>query len=352
MDSIKATPRNEALGRLADLLTRGKTAANQYQILPQVPLIGGTGLGDLFMGKAPELLDDVSYDGIRAALRGGNLATGGIGTYGARPAVGDAALLGMDVAGLGKGLGGLSKKSASVLYDKLMEGGTSLSRRDALKKLGAISGSAAVAGTGVGALRKLSDNVVSDLTHVAPKIADNVAATTAKNYKFNTLADYLSYVRQMGKDTAKDMFNDYDIIHKNAQTGVPGYEPMWFSESSRAEDLKHTINGEVKRLLDSDSALYETRKQKFGPNGSLDPEVYNLSPAQQKEYEQFLLQKNEFSPQAKQEMKDWKTGVQKMNDDYGTNSGQHPDWSQWVINSNNDTDTLQFLRDYVKDVSF
>ena len=98
MDNIQATPRSDVLGRIADLLKQGKEYANQYQVLPQVPMLGGTGLGDLFMGRAPELMDNISYDGIRGATRGGNLATGGIGTYGARPEVADAALLGMTLS--------------------------------------------------------------------------------------------------------------------------------------------------------------------------------------------------------------------------------------------------------------
>lgn len=341
MDNIKATPRNEVLGGIADLLTKGKTAANQYQILPQIPLIGGTGLGDLFMGKAPELLDNVSYDGIRAALRGGNLATGGIGTYGARPEVADAAMLGLDVVGLGKGLSGLSKKSASAIYEKLLEGGTSLSRRDALKKLGAISGSTVAAGTGVGALRKLSDNIVSEALHTTPKLADNVAATVAKKYKFNSLADYFAYVKNQAAEEGNIAFHE----HGASDMGWDNWEEIFYDPKNPSGYDNH-----LKRILKQDEEFYNTHKTNIAAGKEPTPWSVEVDPHTGKYTSVYADEV--LSPTAKQEMKDWKTGVQKMNDDYGTNSGQHPDWSQWVVNSNNDTDTLQVLRDYVKDVSF
>ena len=334
MDSIKATPRNEALGRLADLLTRGKTAANQYQILPQVPLIGGTGLGDLFMGKAPELLDDVSYDGLQAAIRGGNLATGGIGTYGARPAVADAALLGMDVAGLGKGLGGLSKKSASVLYDKLMEGGTSLSRRDALKKLGAISGSTALAGTGVGALRSLSDNVVSDLTHAAPKIADNVAATAAKNYKFNSLADYFAYIRNQAAEEGNISFYE----HGASDMGRDAWDEIFYDPENPTGFDYYT-----KRQLRAEADWYG--KHKADVAAGREPTPWSIEHNPQTNQFESVFADEVLSPQAKQEMREYKAYVANKNAERGwetslqrklnpNGSGRQLDWTNPTLLEN------------------
>ena len=258
MDNIQATPRSDVLGRIADLLKQGKEYANQYQVLPQVPMLGGTGLGDLFMGRAPELMDNISYDGIRGATRGGNLATGGIGTYGARPEVADAALLGMDVAGLG-GLAKLGGRAALRKMDKSVEDAVyeaitrqfnlnkmepkpaatpwpkdtpaqallpprelwntvprempkakptiekaqehiNMSRRDFLKKGGAIAGSAALGG---GLLRKFGDNVVED---VAPKVVDNVAANTIEpqSLRFDSLNNYIKYVIDFVNDAGEE----------------------------------------------------------------------------------------------------------------------------------------------------
>jgi len=313
MADLKAPKRNDVIGRLADILQSGKDTANQYQILPQVPLIGGTGLGDMFMGKAPELINDISYDGLQAAIRGGNTATGGIGTYGARPAVADAALLGLDVAGIGKGLGGLSRRSASALYDKLIEGGTSLSRREALKKLGALSGGAAIAGSGVGVLRKLADNVVTD---VAPKVLDNVAVQAAKKYKFNSLTEYLAYIRNRASEEA----------HIQAEELGGG-----FSE----DDLLGSTDEWTHKLLRSHDNTYQAKKKMYSTGGTYDPEIYQLSPGHQYEYNEFLKQRNDFSPTAKQEMKDFKQTTSKLASDFGE-ANPEESWMHWAINSPED----------------
>lgn len=323
MGSIQETPRNTFIGGLADLLQSGKSYANQYEILPQIPLVGGTGLGDMFMGKAPELINDISYDGLQAAIRGGNSATGGIGTYGARPAVADAALLGMDVAGISKGLGSLSRKSASALYDKLLEGGTSVSRRDALKKLGAFAGGAAMTGTGVGALRKLTDNVVVE---AAPKVMDNVAVTAAKKYKYNSLAEYMATIKNQ---VSRDMDNTH-------------------GQGWQMESPDHTFeldNAMQSRML-ADESAYNIHKSSQRAYGNSKRQLNQLQ-TKLRDRAKTYLETNSFSPQAKQEFKDWKAGVEKLNTDYGTPTTRSNNWAHWMTNASDDPDaTLKFLRDY------
>ena len=327
MGNLQATERNDVLGRLADVLLSAKSKANQYEVLPQVPLIGGTGLGDMFMGRAPELIDNMSYDGLRAAIRGGNAATGGIGTYGARPEVADAALLGMDITGIGKGLSGLSKKSASVLYDKLMESGTSLSRREALKKLGAISGSAAVAGTGVGALRKLSDNVVSDALHATPKIADNVATAAAKNYKFNSLADYFAYVKNQAADEGDIAFHE----HGASDMGRDAWDEIFYDPSN-----PDGYDSNLSRILKNEEEFYNTHKADIAAGKKPIPWSIEVDPHTGEYVSRYADEI--LSPQAKQEMREYKAYVSGKNAKRGwetnlqrklnpTGTGRQFDWS-------------------------
>lgn len=75
MPELKASPRNRALGLLADALSGAKSAADTVQL----PVVGG--LGSLLFGDAPELVNDVAYYGPQALVRGGNAATGGLGTF-------------------------------------------------------------------------------------------------------------------------------------------------------------------------------------------------------------------------------------------------------------------------------
>lgn len=292
MADLKTPERNPVIGRLADILLSGKESANTYAMKDWVPLVGGMGLGDMFMGKAPELADDASYN-LRSLIRGGNQATGGLGTYTLDPRTADAAMLGTDVAGIGAGLGGLSKRSASAIYDKLSSGGTSLSRRDALKKLGAITGGAAVTGSTLGVARKLLDNVATD---VAPKIADNVAVQAAKKYKYNSIPEYLAGIKTR--------------IDRGEHNLLP------FQEDEYIE----TTNDAIKALLKEDERVYNETKSMF----KFAPESWNES-----------FQYNMLSPQAKQEMKDFKAATAKLSTDYGgTNSNEH--WLEWAINAPDD----------------
>lgn len=69
---LQAPPRRKAVGLLADALTSGQEALNTVNL----PYVGG--LGGLLLGQAPQYLQDVSYG--MPLLRGGNVATGGLGT--------------------------------------------------------------------------------------------------------------------------------------------------------------------------------------------------------------------------------------------------------------------------------
>ncbi len=320
MADLKAPKRNDVIGRLADILQSGKDTANQYQILPQVPLIGGTGLGDMFMGKAPELINDISYDGLQAAIRGGNTATGGIGTYGARPAVADAALLGLDVAGIGKGLGGLSRRSASAIYDKLIEGGTSLSRREALKKLGALSGGATLTGTGLGVARKFLDNAVVEATHAAPKVADNVTVSAANKYKFNTLAEYLDDVKMRADE---HMWDNYDPPNVTSYKGHPDYDgdvAAWDNNQRKV----------VQEQLLNEEQLYNSHKAAIAAGKEPLPWSVEINPMTG---EYTTIHADEvLSPRARQEMKAFKTNVQDLHDSY-IGDGSQVDWAKWMANS-------------------
>ncbi len=58
---MRAAPRGGVSGWLADLLGGAKGWLNQAQVPQGVPLVGGMGAGDLTMGRAPELMDSMSY---------------------------------------------------------------------------------------------------------------------------------------------------------------------------------------------------------------------------------------------------------------------------------------------------
>lgn len=108
---IKASPRNQTLGKVADKLARLRDLANKYEVLPQVPLLGGTGIGDLLMGQAPEEISNWSYGNapmqVPEMTRIPQMKTGR-----AAP-VADALFLGADVGALGGLAASLGRRGLS-----------------------------------------------------------------------------------------------------------------------------------------------------------------------------------------------------------------------------------------------
>lgn len=82
---IKASPRNEFLGTIADGLNSVVGAK------PLRGLIAGE-IIDSALGGTASLIDDISYQGLGALFTGGNVATGGIGTIGIDPRAAELAL--------------------------------------------------------------------------------------------------------------------------------------------------------------------------------------------------------------------------------------------------------------------
>jgi hypothetical protein len=114
---LQAPPRRKALGLLADALTSGQEALNTVNL----PYVGG--LGGLLFGQAPQYLQDVSYG--MPAFRGGNVATGGLGTITPDTRMLDVATLPFVGAGAAKA-GQVGAKTLGKEVARQVETGTGL----------------------------------------------------------------------------------------------------------------------------------------------------------------------------------------------------------------------------------
>lgn len=114
---LQAPPRRKALGLLADALTSGQEALNTVNL----PYVGG--LGGLLFGQAPQYLQDVSYG--MPLLRGGNVATGGLGTLTPDTRMLDVATLPFVGAGAAKA-GQVGAKTLGKEVARQVETGTGL----------------------------------------------------------------------------------------------------------------------------------------------------------------------------------------------------------------------------------
>lgn len=111
-DQIRATPQSRITGPVANAVRKAQQFASQYEIDPRIPLLGGTGVDELLsLPDAASLLEDVSYNGMGALVRGGNAATGGLGTFRPDPRIVSAADVAATATGVGK-LGALAARAA------------------------------------------------------------------------------------------------------------------------------------------------------------------------------------------------------------------------------------------------
>ena len=314
MPNLQASPRSDLLGFIADKLKAGKSFGNKYEILKQIPLLGGTGLGDLFLGNSPELTDDMSYN-LSSAIRGGNRATGGLGTYTLDKRSADLGMTLADALGIGTGVAKLGGKGLNSLLNKsgfdatrraFLEGKVSglnqptneaitstlstgndilqtpVSRRNVLK-------GAALAG-GVAAAPSLLRNFSKEVEHTVPKVAehsvDNVVNSGIK-HKYNTLAEYFEDIKFKADEEAA-------IQHAEMGGDSLGLDvPEEFSEKW------------MKHFLKNDESIYKLHKSNAKVYNRPERSLNNLQ-TKLRDKANTYLEENSFSPQAKQEMKNWK----------------------------------------------
>lgn len=261
MAEIRNSNRSPSVGEIADFLLYGKSGLNKYEIKKWVPLLGGTGLGDLFMGQAPELMDDTSYYGLNALLNGGNRASGGLGTLQPKRETFDAAMLGMDATGLASLTAKMGGNLSKAALNKMAIEAGNLSRRKFLKGSAAVAGGAALGG-----LMKLGKETGEQVAkHSTDNVAAKVAKEAPKKYKYNSLKEY--------------------------SDGVKNYVNTNIDNLSGYGDTKEQI---MKEILLGDEQLYTSMKA---------GEAHGFDNQQ---IEEIL---NEFSPQAKAEMKHFKDKV-------------------------------------------
>jgi len=110
---MRAIPKNETLGAVADFVGRVREMANQYEIKDWVPLLGGLGVGDLLVGKSPEEIENWAYG--NAPMRIPEMSNVPIVKTGRKQSLADTAMLGLDVAGPAVGVGKLAKTMATEI---------------------------------------------------------------------------------------------------------------------------------------------------------------------------------------------------------------------------------------------
>ena len=203
---LQAPPRRKALGLLADALTSGQEALNTVNL----PYVGG--LGGLLLGQAPEYLQDVSYG--MPAFRGGNVATGGLGTFTPDTRMLDVATLPFVGAGAAKA-GQVGAKTLGKEVARQVETGTGLIGSNVLDpRQYALPPAKYVGKTLEG---------MPDIVDVGGKLeqfgTDQRLVDIASNYAANRglLYNPLERYAQVDVERAKRIANEYEKMANNPQ---------------------------------------------------------------------------------------------------------------------------------------
>lgn len=204
-DNIRATPQSPTLGAIASALRKAQQFAGQYQVDPRIPLLGGTSIDELLsLPGAASLAEDVSYNGPRALIRGGNVATGGIGTFRPDPRIADVADVALNATPLamlaGKGLG---------------RGALAVGRAGARAAERAVPSIMERGGAGAAALQALAGNTTSNV--VKPKGGNWLAGSVEQ--AVGRLRDEPVLSGDIVNDVAgRDIFSEYRKVYEQDPT--------------------------------------------------------------------------------------------------------------------------------------
>lgn len=340
MPNLQASPRSDLLGFIADKLKAGKSFGNKYEILKQIPLLGGTGLGDLFLGNSPELSDDMSYN-LSSVIRGGNRATGGLGTYTLDKRSADLGMTLADALGIGTGIAKLGRKGLNTLLNKsgfdatrraFLEGKASglnqptneaitstlstgndilqtpVSRRNVLKGA-ALAGGAVVAPS-------LLRNFSKEVEHTVPKVAehsiDNIVNSGIK-HKYNTLAEYFDDVTKSSSKYYQDDLDNFEV-------------------TLSPKEMDDLYKSHFTERLKQDESTYKLHKSNAKSYNNPERSLNNLQ-TKLRDRANIYLEENSFSPQAKQEMAEYKNHANSYwsNEALGNDSWTQPrNFEDWL----------------------
>jgi len=229
---LKASPRNQALGALADKLSRLKELGNKYQVLDQVPLLGGTGLGDLFLGQGPEEVSNWSYG--NAPMQIPEMTRIPQIKKGRAESLADAVFMGADIGGLGALAGALGSKG-----------------------LRNVAGSASRVGPKslvpqVGAVKPKGGNWVMDL---------KTGVQTPKQFYTGSPRSQQEIFRALKKNVGRDVGEPSPL----SETGVP-----WRGTQTALEGSKDSL-----KVLEQLADEYPEHASKIAPSAYLNHWVEN-----------------------------------------------------------------------------
>jgi hypothetical protein len=242
MPEMRATPRNPAMGGVADFVRGVRDLANQYEIKDFVPLLGGMGVGDLLLGKSPEELEEWAYG--NSPMRVPEMSNVPIVKTGRKEQLMDTMFLGVDAAGLGKGAGVAGKAAAKSLGPKAAEMAGDFLQNQGLI-LNAVQPGPAVVSTRFPTAVKATENPITD------RLLIDLQATKrdpeAFNHNVGLIKQYPNFVskarnpERQAEDFIEGVKDNLIFLHDQVPDATRQRSKLWYDG---ARNITDKISGE------------------------------------------------------------------------------------------------------------
>lgn len=289
--SIRATPRNRYVGAASDTVGDLRNFLNKAKIPESVPIAGGQGAGDLFIGQAPEELNNWSYG--FSPFKDSNVPgySGLRGIPDIQPSrvgpVADTLFLGADATGLGMAGTALSRaglRNAQRRFNNVIsDAGQDSSRRQFIKNAGIVGATGAVAAATPKLLKTAAKALAPNPTTVATRAAKNSVSGVPEFYtRLRGMANHRDllagkYASELAESPRyKKLMADKELeIQKRSDAPTPDEyldEPDW--ELDRLQDELQDIYFE-KTLEGRDMAQLEY-EEALGDFLKANPDYYDL----------------------------------------------------------------------------
>jgi hypothetical protein len=264
-DQMRATPQSRITGPVANALRKAQQFAGQYEIDPRIPLLGGTGIDELFgLPDAASLMEDVSYNGPGALVRGGNAVSGGMGTFRQDPRL----LTALDVGATATGVGKLGLSAARAAPGALAAGARNLSAPRTLNPQAGViktkGGNWLNSGSVERSLEGLKRKVTSEnLANYTPEQAERLAASGRldRNDALNKWVD-----RNLTNYIKKEMATPEDPVRRLAEEGVVHISPGQVGINRyKAPKVREVEGGEALGMSDEARAWEDSTDVAISP---------------------------------------------------------------------------------------
>lgn len=185
-----------------------------------------------------------------------------------------------------------------------VKGLQNMSRREFMKKSGALAGGTATSTMLGKALMGLADEapIAQVAKEITPTLVPKVAKAAAPSYKINSLADYLLDIKRAMLKEVNELESANDFVLSNGELkDIPPLEEIPWNR-------KH-VKEYANMAMDYDQSEYSLAKAMAKDDFKIDP--YSGRPLETGDGEDWLVRRSKhvygsFSPQAKQEIKELK----------------------------------------------